>query len=73
MKKGHEIAEELGYQYSVVFGSETYYPRMGCVEAEEFGIEPPFDVPGENFMACRFSETASDLSGMIKYAKEFGI
>lgn len=73
VKKGHEIAEELGYQYSVVLGSETYYPRMGYVAAEKFGIEPPFDVPGENFMACRLSETASDLSGMIKYAKEFGI
>ena len=73
IKEGHRIAEKLGYGYSIVLGSEEYYPRMGYLPAEKFGIKPPFDVPGENFMACRLKEDAPDIQGIMKYAKEFGI
>lgn len=73
IKEGHSIAAQLGYEYSVVLGSETYYPRAGYVPAASFGIRPPFDVPEENFMACKIKEGAPDLCGVMKYAKEFGI
>lgn len=73
IKEGHSIAGELGYEYSIVLGSETYYPKAGYVPADSFGIKPPFDVPNENFMACKIKEGASDLCGVIEYAKEFGI
>lgn len=73
IKEGHRIADKLGYEYSIVLGSETYYPRAGYVPADSFGIKPPFDVPKENFMACKIKEDASDICGVIKYAKEFGI
>lgn len=73
IKEGHRIAGKLGYEYSIVLGSETYYPKAGYVPADRFGIKPPFDVPSENFMACAIKKDASKLYGVIKYAKEFGI
>ena len=73
IKEGHRIAAELGYTYSIVLGSERYYPRAGYLPAQEFGIKPPFDVPSENFMACQLKDGASVPNGTLQYAKEFGI
>lgn len=73
IKEGHKIAKELGYEYSIVLGSEKYYPKTGYLPADKFGIRPPFDVPNENFMAYKIKNDASDIHGIIKYAKEFGI
>lgn len=71
--EGHRRAQELGYAYSIVLGSETYYPRMGYVPAKNFGIAPPFAVADENFMACKLRVDAPAISGVVQYAKEFGI
>lgn len=73
IKEGHCIADRLGYEYSVVLGSEKYYPKTGYLPADNFGIRPPFDVSRENFMVCKIKEDAGDICGVIKYAKEFGI
>lgn len=73
IKEGHRIAERLGYGYSVVLGSEKYYPRVGYVPADTLGILPPFDVSRENFMAYKIDENFQSVHGVIKYAKEFGI
>mgnify|MGYP003309744155 FL=1 len=73
IKEGHRIAKELGYAYSLVLGSENYYPRVGYLPAVDFGIRPSFDVPSENFMAYRLREDAPNICGILKYAKEFGI
>lgn len=73
IKEGHKIADELGYEYSIVLGSQKYYPKAGYLPADKYGIKPPFAVPGENFMACKIKEDASDIHGTIKYAREFGI
>lgn len=71
--KGHEIAQTLGYSYSVVLGSEKYYPRIGYLPAETYGIQPCFEVPSKNFMAYKLCENAPIISGIVKYAEEFGI
>lgn len=73
IKEGHRIANESGYVYSVVLGSEEYYPRAGYLPAENFGIKPPFDVPSANFMAYRLNEAAPDIKEVLQYAEEFGI
>ena len=73
IQEGHKIAKELGYTYSIVLGSEKYYPKSGYSPAEGFGIKAPFDVPNENFMACKLVETDVTIHGTIKYAPEFGI
>lgn len=73
IREGHKIAQTLGYSYSVVLGSEKYYPRMGYLPAEIFGIQPCFEVPSQNFMAYKLCENAPVVSGVVKYAEEFGI
>lgn len=73
VSEGHRIAAEMGFSYSVVLGSESYYPRFGYLPADTFGIAAPFDVPRENFMACRLDPDAPEISGVMEYAEEFGI
>lgn len=73
IKEGHRFAKALGYGYSVVLGSETYYPRFGYKPADSFGIFAPFDVPRENFMAFQLDASAKKLNGTMEYAKKFGI
>ena len=73
IQEGHRIARTLGYGCSVVLGSAQYYPKAGYSPAESLGIKPPFDVPSENFMACRLREDAPSVHGVLRYAKEFGL
>lgn len=73
IKEGHRIAGKLGYSYSVVLGSENYYPKAGYLPADEYGIKAPFDVPRNNFMAYKLRDIVPEISGTMKYAKEFGI
>lgn len=73
IKEGHRIAAELGYSYSLVLGSEFYYPRSGYLPAEQFGIEIPEGLPSANFMAVRLREDTEPVSGAVTYAEEFGI
>ena len=73
IQEGHTRARALGYEYSVVLGSEKYYPRTGYLPAKNYGIFAPFNVPDENFMACKLSENAPAVCGIVQYAKEFGI
>ena len=73
IREGHRIARELGYAYSLVLGSETYYPRTGYVPAEQLGIPAPEGFPPENFMAAKLLENAGAVSGAVVYAKEFGL
>ena len=67
IKEGHRIARELNYGYSIVLGSEKYYPRVGYVPADLFGIKAPFDVPRENFMAYKLKDDAGKVCGVLKY------
>lgn len=73
IKKAHKIAKELGYNYSLVLGSEKYYSRLGYTPAEKFGIEVPEGIPSANFMAMKLQENVVPISGKVIYAKEFGI
>ena len=65
--------KELGYEYSLVLGSEKYYPRFGYLPAVQFGIKVPEGIPSINFMAIQLQEHARPISGAVTYAKEFGI
>ena len=73
IEKGHQIAKELGYHYSIVLGSETYYSKSGYSPAIDYGIKAPFEVPSENFMAIKLNHTDKEIIGIVEYAKEFGI
>ena len=71
--QGHKVAVELGYQYSVVLGHASYYPKAGYIPASQYGIKAPFEVNDENFMAICFCENVNKLDGFIEYDKVFGI
>lgn len=71
--EGHKIAKELGYEYSLVLGSETYYPRVGYIPAEQIGIEVPKGIPSKNFMAIKLQENVKMIRGPVTYAEEFGM
>ena len=73
IQQGHKIAKELGYHYSIVLGSETYYPKFGYIPAIQYGIKAPFEVSNENFMAIKLNDTDAEIKGTVQYAKEFGI
>lgn len=73
INEGHKIAKSLGYQYSMVLGSETYYPKAGYIEAKDLGVEVPKGIPSKNFMAIKLQETAKPIKGKLIYAKEFGM
>ena len=73
IEQGHKIAKQLGYHYSIVLGSENYYPKFGYIPAIQYGIQAPFDVANENFMAMKLNDTDIEITGVVQYAKEFGI
>lgn len=73
IERGHKIAKKLGYHYSIVLGSENYYPKFGYIPAIQYGIQAPFDVANENFMALKLNATDTEIKGVVQYAKEFGI
>ena len=73
MEAGHDAARRLGYGYSTVLGHPGYYPKAGYVPAGVYGIRPPFDVPGEAFMALRLDSGAPRLDGTVLYDRAFGI
>lgn len=68
---GHRIAKKLGYEFSVLLGHASYYPKFGYVPASSFGIKCPFEVPEECFMALNLQNKDTVLNGMVEYSKAF--
>lgn len=73
IEKAHKIAKGLGFHYSVVLGSEKYYPKLGYVPASQYGIKAPFEVLDENFMVMKLNDFDKEIVGTVEYAKEFNI
>ena len=73
IRAGHRIAKQLGYDYSVVLGSPTYYPRAGYLPASLYGINAPFEVRDEYFMAFKLQDSAPQLKDVVKYDPAFEI
>lgn len=71
--EGHRIAQEMGYDYSVVLGHSQYYPKFGYIPASFYDIKPSFDVSDENFMAVKLNECAKHIEGFVEYDEAFGI
>ena len=73
IRRGHEIAQRLGFKFCVVLGDARYYAKAGYVPASRYGISAPFAVPDENFMAICFDPAAGVLDGRMAYDEAFGI
>lgn len=73
LTEGHRVAQELGYEYSIVLGHPQYYPKAGYRPASLYGIKAPFKVPDDSFMAIKLKQTAEFLNGTVEYDPAFGI
>ncbi len=71
IEKGHEIAKKLGYNFIVVVGYESYFPKFGYLPASYFGANPPFHIPDDIFMAIDLNNSMAVLRGNIEFANEF--
>lgn len=54
-----------------VLGHPEYYPRFGFEPARPLGIDPPFDVPDEAWMARKLPRYSDDAKGTVRYAQAF--
>lgn len=70
--KSISIAKDLGYKSIIVLGHEDYYTRFGFKPASKWGIQAPFDVPDESFMALELKDGSLEgVKGTVVYPKEF--
>ncbi|UCD57603.1 MAG: N-acetyltransferase, partial [Candidatus Hydrogenedentota bacterium] len=72
VRQGLKECRRLGHKVVVVVGHPTYYPRFGFSSARAKGLEAPFHVSDEAFLALELVPAALDgRSGMVKYPSEF--
>lgn len=72
VNEGLRVCKALGYKHLFVLGHPNFYPRFGFLPASHFGIEPPFPVPDEVFMALEIKKgSLSKLQGKIEYPPAF--
>lgn len=72
IRKGFEVAKELGFKSVIVLGHEHYYPKFGFQPADKWKIKAPFEVPANVFMAIELTpDGLKDVSGTVVYPKEF--
>jgi predicted N-acetyltransferase YhbS len=64
-------AGETGYGLVVLLGHPSYYPRFGFEPAGGLGIESPYDVPPEAWMALRLPGYEPAMRGRVTYAEAF--
>ena len=64
-------AEETEFLLVVVVGHAAYYPGFGFEPATPLGIEAPFDVPPEAWMAYRLPAYSPEARGTLIYANAF--
>ena len=72
IKHGLAACKKLGYTIIIVVGHPGYYPRFGFKPATEYGLEAPFEVPDDAFMALELVPGAlKDVRGVVKYSPAF--
>jgi putative acetyltransferase len=72
VKEGLKRAEELGFEHIFVLGHPAFYPRFGFLPAVTKGIESPFPLPVEVFMALEIKEgSLSRMKGKVIYPPAF--
>jgi putative acetyltransferase len=73
IRKGFEVAKELGFTSIIVLGHKYYYQKFGFTPAETWNIKCPFRLRDNgNFMAIELvTDALKNISGMVVYPKEF--
>jgi putative acetyltransferase len=67
-----DLAGATRYPLVVILGHADYYPRFGAEPAGPLGVEAPFEVPPESWMAVRLPAYSDDACGTVEYAAAFG-
>ncbi len=72
MRHGLDEARRFGFRSVIVLGHPKYYRRFGFVPASRFGIEAPFPVPDDAWMALELEPGAfGSASGRVRYPRAF--
>lgn len=72
VERGLMESKRLKHEIIIVIGHPEYYPRFGFKPARSQGLEAPFSVPDEAFMALELVPNALNaISGIVKYPPEF--
>jgi len=72
LRQGLERCRNLEQKVVVVVGHPAYYPRFAFTSARAKGLESPFPVPDEAFMALELAPgVLSNVQGMVTYPPEF--
>lgn len=72
IRHGLDRARELGYGSVLLHGSPAFYPRFGFVAASTFGLDNPFALPDEDFMALELRPDAlAGARGDVSYPEPF--
>lgn len=72
VRDGLERCRRLGHRIVVVVGHPGYYPRFGFSPARARGLEAPFPVPDEAFLALELVPGALEgVVGMVRYPPPF--
>jgi putative acetyltransferase len=56
----------------VLLGHPAYYPRFGFEPAAELGLDAPWDVPPEAWLALRLPAYRDDIRGTMVYPAPWG-
>ncbi len=72
MQIGLDCCRRLGHTRVIVVGHSRYYGRFGFVSASRFGIQAPFPVSPDAFMALALQVHAlSGCPGVVEYPAAF--
>jgi len=72
VRDGLDRCRSLGHRIVVVIGHPAYYPRFGFSPARPRGLEAPFPVPDEAFLALELVPGAlGGIAGVVKYPPAF--
>jgi predicted N-acetyltransferase YhbS len=72
VRHGLALADRTGYRLVVVLGHPRFYPRFGFVQARPLGIETPYDVPDEAWMALPLPACEPRMRGTVRYPSAWG-
>ena len=64
-------AAETDFPLVIVVGHPEYYPRFGFEPADALGLEAPFEVPSEAWMAYRLPAYTPAAHGTVIYPEAF--
>jgi putative acetyltransferase len=71
-REGLKACKALGFKAVIVIGHPDYYPRFGFSPARAKGLDLPFPVPDEAFMALELVPGSLDgIEGIVIYPPEF--